>query len=458
MRAQKIYENIDFERGRNPKVVMGLGHITWDNLQAGDIIQATTLVGIAGSGDIVFSANWDRLSKGQYVLITHIKRHPDGKALSIDGEKSMDLESFKKGHYNEEVYFWATIRRLKTRFRIIQRHEMNEFASFERGRDPKKALDIGRDKWIKSLSWPLFIQRDLDQILSDERTEVIRYKDQVILLYPEKDFGNLGIHNPWKSEQIWHAGSPIINPMDTSSFAHTRAGSKEKALKNAKGQIRYQLQKIEESIEFERGKDPKEVMGIGNKDEQWRKKVDRMISPKGFTETIINVGPESHLHDIAQWEGKTPAGKVTVILSRNLDPTYAENPYMSTVYIGRTDDINNISAEISEDDMGISKYWDNAINGKPLHESIEFERGQDPKTSMGLGESINILSKRAWAIIKKTDWSETGIQSPEKADFYNWMDEFKAYADVTTILENDPMDIKIAFEDHWEEIHEDFDY
>jgi hypothetical protein len=152
MKARFVYENINFERGKDPKVVMGLGHVSWENLQAGDIIQATTLVGIASSGAVVFSGNWDRLSKGEYVLITEIKRHPDGKALSIDGEKSMDLGRLLRGEYNQEVYFWATIRRLKTRFRIVQRNEMNESVSFERGKNPQETMARSSSYWNYYLS------------------------------------------------------------------------------------------------------------------------------------------------------------------------------------------------------------------------------------------------------------------------------------------------------------------
>lgn len=145
-----VREYIEFERGKDPKETMAIGHIDWPNLQAGDIIQATTLVGISGNGSIVSSANWDRISTGEYILITHIKRHPDGKALSIDGEKSMDLESFQRGYYNEEVYFWGTIRRLKTRFRILQRNEINEALEFERGKSPKSSIGIGLKSQIEN--------------------------------------------------------------------------------------------------------------------------------------------------------------------------------------------------------------------------------------------------------------------------------------------------------------------
>ena len=95
------------------------------------------------------------------------------------------------------------------------------------------------------------------------------------------------------------------------------------------------------------------------------------------------------------------------------------------------------------------------MKAKLVFENIDFERGIDPKTAMGLGDPLQVLHDRAWNMIKKTDWTETGIPGPMKDDFDKWYNELIEYVDKETVLIETPNELKVAFEDGWEETHEE---
>ncbi len=80
----KLKESIDFERGLDPKQAMGIGISTWENLKPGDVLKAKIGIGIESSGRLNNSSNYDRIPFGWYILVDHIKIHPDGKAMAID--------------------------------------------------------------------------------------------------------------------------------------------------------------------------------------------------------------------------------------------------------------------------------------------------------------------------------------------------------------------------------------
>ena len=136
---------------------------------------------------------------------------------------------------------------------------------FERGMDPKRAMGVGIKEYIKSLLWG-FSGQFIDQILDDETLEIISYKGFTILLRKETNIPGVTVHNPWNSDDIWIAMAntrPEIPIRDASP--RSRAPGKTKALNNVKRQINYHLKKagVSESVNFERGKDPKEAMGVG---------------------------------------------------------------------------------------------------------------------------------------------------------------------------------------------------
>jgi hypothetical protein len=177
---------------------------------------------------------------------------------------------------------------------------VNENINFERGRDPKRSMKIGSREYILSLNWPTartFLKMDY---LDDPNLEVLEYKGFTILLKPEGDMGGLSVHNPWDSKDIW---TGMFNSRyDVGIGGNTRAPGRDKVLRNLKRSINYRLRNANESINFERGQDPREAMGIGHEETQIIRKLDRLAKKYEFHEAPF--GPqheEEGVINIKRW-------------------------------------------------------------------------------------------------------------------------------------------------------------
>ena len=142
---------------------------------------------------------------------------------------------------------------------------VNENIRFERSKDPKRSLGLGpkSPEFIKSIDWGIVHNSNLDRIFDESRHrnhEVIFYNDIPVLVYEQpKDLAGYSHERPWIA---------FPTQLGPDRMAHAepiaRSTTREGAIRNIKKQIRYYLSK-NESVNFERGKDPKESMGIGRK-------------------------------------------------------------------------------------------------------------------------------------------------------------------------------------------------
>ena len=139
---------------------------------------------------------------------------------------------------------------------------VNENINFERGRDPRKSMGIGSEEYIYSMDWPTTKFSLKNVILNNPDLEILEYKGFTILLYPEEDYKDFKVHNPWKSDDIWVGLTNSRKEMGETG-AHTRGDGRKKTLDNLKRSINYRLRNSNESVNFEKGRDPKFAMGIG---------------------------------------------------------------------------------------------------------------------------------------------------------------------------------------------------
>lgn len=153
-----------------------------------------------------------------------------------------------------------------------------ESVNFERGKDPRDAMSIGRNAYLRSLNWGTTPDL-IANYLSAPDLEVIEYKGYTILLWPEEHMKGVTLYNPWDSDDIWLGITDFQEDISTTKRGNSRGPGRERTLKNIKRQLnRIIKSNLDESVRFERGKDPKEAMGIGVK-----KRLEPYLMPKIFS-------------------------------------------------------------------------------------------------------------------------------------------------------------------------------
>jgi hypothetical protein len=122
---------------------------------------------------------------------------------------------------------------------------VNENISFERGKDPRKSMGIGVEGLINSTVWSLNLLPDLYQIVGHDWD----YLGHPILIAKVKD----PIMYPEKSH---------VAATDIPGIAIQHSPNELQAYSDIKDKIKEYVQK-NESVNFERGQDPKTAMSIG---------------------------------------------------------------------------------------------------------------------------------------------------------------------------------------------------
>jgi len=241
---------------------------------------------------------------------------------------------------------------------------LDESADFVRGLDPKSALDIGlpskmgqgykvlwrdkKNKWsIERYTNPNTKEPNLVIVSDDYIDYPILYSD-----------GRIAYDDPYRL------------PKDIKDRAH-------KLYRKIKG--------FNESVSFERGKEPKEAIGIGNKDIQIADKIDKVISQLGFQRRPeISVSPLNHVQDIAEWWG--PRGEICIFY-RSLEDDIDHN--ISNKYLITVTNKKGTDYDMSEDEFYNVKIWHNILSDRPMKwnvESVSFERGIDPEEVLRVGK------------------------------------------------------------------------
>jgi len=149
--------------------------------------------------------------------------------------------------------------------------------------------------------------------------------------------------------------------------------------------------RVSESQNFERGQDPKDAMGIGNKDARVIQSIQKMADEFGFKRVDIPMGYDQQiwkgdLRTAALWKLSGKKGNILnlkseVALVHNTDQSQG-NEYQ---VIGFDPDGEEIGQKYDLEYWRVPDGWRDARFGV-IKESLDFERGQDPKTSMRIGK------------------------------------------------------------------------
>jgi hypothetical protein len=177
MRAQ-------FIRKIDPKQFMDIGLKTWDNLKSMDILLPKNDIYIDGKGFFTYSnESWNTIQHDMIVLVSKVERWSDpirGNIIEIFYFKCWDIQELKrrqKGGENSLTpkRMYGTKEQYENRFNILQRNENSkgewvlgrmpksgenliaEVMNFERGLDPKSAMDIGIKTWDKIKPGYIFV-------------------------------------------------------------------------------------------------------------------------------------------------------------------------------------------------------------------------------------------------------------------------------------------------------------
>lgn len=250
-----------------------------------------------------------------------------------------------------------------------------EAMDFERGQDPKSSIGIGHaavrnfDSLKDLLEWTFKHPEVISQGRFKEwdydinRTET----DYGPMLYP-KQLHNYKIATiKWIKDNIKYKGEKIglRDAKDT--------------IDNLEKLIIKKADKISESLDFERGKDPKEAIGVGI--------VAKIMN--GIKELKkLGYGPFSTFYDD---EGAKDLNLEIHFGSISGGPS--EKEMRKTVESYFPDMLEYEMARVWKLFFRIKRkyafYFEEALyNLEVLKESLEFERGQDPKSSLGIGKKI----------------------------------------------------------------------
>jgi len=244
MKAKFVFENINFERGKEPKDAMKIGikNIDW-GFRTGYRFQRGRIVKITNYNNIPIIV----IKGSQYYLACS----PLNYRLKNRGEKI-------RGHWRSTVE--ETIKDL---IRKIDQYHISESIDFERGIEPKDAMKIG----IDNIDWG-YGPNYLKMAQKDNRLEIVgmeKYKTALILITKSKNYIPL-------EDTPYMAMSNIRNevPDPRLNIGSDWHKTKEEALEDAKERLdkKYFLK---ESIDFERGIEPRDAMKIGRRAqiEEW---------------------------------------------------------------------------------------------------------------------------------------------------------------------------------------------
>lgn len=255
MKAQFVYERLEFDRGNNPLDSLNIGNKgvrIYNKLS--NIAQVLDIeeVGVEDLNKEKAIASWripgikgkiERVGYGRIILYLS----------DIGGEK--EYQVYAKGKRGSDIQSWEAWDSIdKWRDNL---HQLNESVNFERGKDPKETMGLGkarlRDfnsleeaaKWVvlfpnivtegKFQSWEgLTMPYDADRKIGTFKEEIIPYFDKLDLVR-------------WIKNNLLVNGTPLV-----------LRDSKEIA-----DQATYMMLGLEESLGFEREKDPKQSLDIG---------------------------------------------------------------------------------------------------------------------------------------------------------------------------------------------------
>ena len=382
MKAQFVYENMEFERGLDPKKAMGIGIFgpksfrSYEKMAEWLYTHLETYLDVKPSMDLIpkeeiypyfftepFMSDVSDFIKYQIGSPISDNKNPLWK---INGRKA-DLEWYVYDH----------LKKL-----ILLNHTVKENINFERGGDPKKAMGIGMDAVTYR---PTEIVWGSTKNIKEYNNDIADYKIKEILSSPSKfvkEDPRMVLLKRWDSKGLTRS----------LSLRYLRSSSSKYKYIYWEGKYYPIHLPLEESINFERGQDPKSAMGIGVQGIFLEKLNNLLLKDRDDINTIFNIiiYPEG----VAITYATLYSSMEISYLRRDLKEMgldlylkiYAsKNKIEKPTVLGR-----ETFFPFREEYIGIfekRKLFLSESSVMRIVESLNFERGIDSKEKMGIGRS-----------------------------------------------------------------------
>jgi hypothetical protein len=134
-----VRENINFERGLDPKQAMDLGLVAkWMSLKKGDLLKIKRYFTVDSENRLDDSKSYRSFGAGDFLEINiGPNKYSDG---CIGFSAYVENETVRS---NDDFFMWGTPLEFDQRLEILT--GLKESVNFQRGMDPLKAMKIGKD-------------------------------------------------------------------------------------------------------------------------------------------------------------------------------------------------------------------------------------------------------------------------------------------------------------------------
>jgi len=391
---RNVSEAIDFERGKDPKESMGLGAIELLQKQWEDVQQSN------GTGSMEIKQDNDLLYLRIYVTKWPESNHQNRLTVeSIMGTEYFDsTRSYQGGSYNYysikpeyQDLFIKTYNKIYPAWPFKKKTRVKESLDFERGKDPIEALKVGMRNRALEISG---VFDDNDQIIPyDNAVKILENMDFMVVrhnyvhYYPEGggisrySIKYLMSENQDQYDYILFEGNYYPIPGKNNDFFGKRT-------------------RVSESLDFERGIDPKRSMRIGLPD---FKMISYWANKFGFNED-----GKTEDSDIFSWS-KPGVGSIH----------YSKWPEGMIIEVGDYMIVSELDADDPDYNHWETSEWTNpetwlhTFGDILINENINFKRGIEPKSSLGLGLE-NIIYDKLDQVLKEPNIGSVSIEKPHK--------------------------------------------
>lgn len=403
LKTPEVNESVNFERGLDPKASMGIG-------KAANPLIITSVEEEYWEGGRVQS-NKDVEKADQNTWMNPIDDPVEIDYLFNNWEKTIDpfYGFWYQDPDDEEEYIWAHPSELEgewvewsgNKYYIPKTNifkkigEVVESVNFERGLDPKDSLKIGHyhNRMLEKA------REELKNIFDDIQKKYggkIDVRKATFLLQtgiratwiPPTSPYNYGIEFFESKDDNQYYFTPIKWNKPGKPFANLNYGGRKSAREAANEMIAQWGGKIDESLNFERGLDPKASMDMGTK--------NRILNKlKSIFYNEIDLGSKREMQTL--W-GFYPKGEDYYIFSsvypqnwiEDILKDYGIDEFLEFPgkYEEKRSAVYKIKYKIKEP---FKEYFKN-IGASGQHfvsESVNFERGIEPKKAMNIGKNKN---------------------------------------------------------------------
>ena len=375
-----VRENIEFQRGLDPKQSMDIGFIhKWINLKKGDLFKIKRDFTTGSDNRLDDSKRYNTFQKGDYLIINDPGQQYEDGNIGFTAFIGTD-----RVRSNDDKFLWGAPLQFEERLQKVSR--IGEAQNFQRGLDSKKSMRIGQSEVIpKDIDWDL-------NPLEDKFYEFISVAEFI----PD-----------WKGIPILVVRVKDKDTKETGYYAVTNTGlgktnftvyGPQRALLNIKNNLRYNG-KIKESLDFERGQDPKDSMKIGRFGERDIKKtLDRLVEIRGG---------EYKINYIKDWGNRTPYVEGTYFMAPVYNKVFRADNLFIRYYPAQGTSLDYFTYGYRiEGKVMLEKILTTADEGLKMilshitvyphdsaNEAQHFQRGLDPMKAMKIGKNFLAYKK-----------------------------------------------------------------